>query len=64
MPTILITGAASGLGTTFLTHYAADPSNSLIAVNHSQIRPLPTYAACLTTHTFDITSEPSLAPLS
>ena len=64
MPTILITGAASGLGAAFLTHYAADPSNSLIALDRSPIRSLPACAARLTTHALDITSEPSLASLS
>ncbi|OCL15267.1 C-factor [Glonium stellatum] len=64
MPTIVITGAASGIGAAFLAHYASDASNSLIALDRSPILRLPTYAARLTTHILDITSEPALASLS
>jgi NAD(P)-dependent dehydrogenase (short-subunit alcohol dehydrogenase family) len=42
MPTILITGASSGLGLGFLKHYAAQPSTYIIALD---IAPLPSAVA-------------------
>lgn len=58
MPTILITGASSGLGLAFLLQYAHDPNNTLITCDKN---PLPAYApANHTHHILDITSESSI----
>ncbi|CAD0037279.1 unnamed protein product [Aureobasidium pullulans] len=39
MPTILISGAASGLGRAFLNAYANEKSNTIIAIDKENVQP-------------------------
>jgi len=62
MPTIVITGAASGLGQAFLQAYLPDSSNIILAADREPI-PLPTVYgkhAVVYRTTLDITSESAL----
>ena len=62
--TILISGAASGLGLAFLIAYAVDESNTIIAVDKN---PLPQGLATKATihqHLVDVTSESSILQLA
>jgi NAD(P)-dependent dehydrogenase (short-subunit alcohol dehydrogenase family) len=61
MPTILISGArAAGLGHGFLTHYASDPSNTIIAIDRAPIAYPPGSHASITMYPVDITSQTSI----
>lgn len=62
MPTILITGAASGIGLAFLHHFAKDPANTILAIDRSPIEKLhsPGTAASIYTLSVDISSPESL----
>ncbi|KAF2501264.1 NAD(P)-binding protein [Lophium mytilinum] len=63
MPTILITGAASGIGLAFLKHYLSLPAPPrIIAVDHHEIPPQE--EAQYSPHTLDVSSEASLQDLS
>lgn len=57
MPTILITGAASGLGAAFLQAYAADRNNTVIAIDRAQVECTVLALQC---HVVDIASQASL----
>jgi NAD(P)-dependent dehydrogenase (short-subunit alcohol dehydrogenase family) len=64
MPTVLVTGAASGLGLAFLKHYASQPSTSIIGLD---IAPAPSDVSSLKNVTFyqtDITSASALLAVS
>ncbi|EON62437.1 hypothetical protein W97_01659 [Coniosporium apollinis CBS 100218] len=67
MTTILITGAASGIGLAFLRHYAASSHNHrIIAIDREPISSLssePTKSQ-ITRHQVDLTSESSITSLA
>lgn len=54
MPTILITGAASGLGAAFVETYRTQPSTKILALDVSPVR---TSHANVHPHTLDLTNE-------
>ncbi|KAE9983970.1 hypothetical protein BLS_003375 [Venturia inaequalis] len=61
MPTILISGAASGIGHAFLQSYAKDTNNQIIAIDRAPIDTTTLYSqAKIETYTVDITSQDSL----
>ncbi|KAK5257133.1 hypothetical protein BJ546DRAFT_162134 [Cryomyces antarcticus] len=61
MPTILITGAASGLGLGFLSAYSSDPSNNIIAIDKTAIpSPASEKAICFEV---DVTSKAAIQSL-
>lgn len=65
MPVILISGAGSGIGHTFLEHYAKDSSNTIHAIDVSwpdDVKPKEA-AASITTHTVNSSSQESLDEL-
>jgi NAD(P)-dependent dehydrogenase (short-subunit alcohol dehydrogenase family) len=64
MTCILITGAASGLGHAFLSHYASDPSSTIFAIDRSPIQLPSLCAADVTTSAVDVTSTTSLRALA
>ncbi|KAI4846864.1 NAD(P)-binding protein [Aureobasidium sp. EXF-8845] len=62
MPTILVSGAASGLGRAFLDAYSNDKSNTVIAIDREDIA-LSTsqnHAATIRSHIVDVTDENSI----
>jgi NAD(P)-dependent dehydrogenase (short-subunit alcohol dehydrogenase family) len=62
MPTILISGAASGLGRAFLEAYATDSNNHILALDRAPI-PQPSLQNALATieaHELDVTDKVSL----
>jgi NAD(P)-dependent dehydrogenase (short-subunit alcohol dehydrogenase family) len=62
--TVVVTGASSGLGLAFLTHYAAQPATRVIALD---ISPLAASISSLDNVVFygvDVTSEESLKTVS
>ena len=61
--TILISGAASGLGRAFLQAYARDPDNSIIAVDKEDINVSDDYPAHVSTRTVNVTDEASIKHL-
>lgn len=66
MPVILISGAGSGIGHTFLEHYAKDSANTIHAIDVSwsdDVKPKQA-AANITTHTVDTASKQSLEELT
>lgn len=67
MSTILITGAASGLGLAFLRHYSESSHNHrIIAIDREPIPSLPSESTRrqTTRHQIDLTSEPSITALA
>lgn len=64
MPTILITGASSGLGLGFLTHYAAQPTTSIYALDIHSLPPSLHSSQNITFHLADITDPAALAPIA
>jgi NAD(P)-dependent dehydrogenase (short-subunit alcohol dehydrogenase family) len=62
MPTILISGAASGLGKAFLEAYIANPDNKIVAIDRSRIdiSTLGDASSRVQTYTVDVTSEDSI----
>lgn len=66
MPTILISGAANGLGLAFLHAYASDASNRVIAVDKDPID-LPAerfHAANISFHVLDVASPATIETLA
>ncbi|KAG9668144.1 NAD(P)-binding protein, partial [Aureobasidium melanogenum] len=66
MPTILVSGAASGLGRAFLEAYSLEETNTVIAIDREQIH-LAAYqnrAATITSHIVDVTDEKSINDLA
>lgn len=66
MPTILVSGAASGLGRAFLDAYSNDKSNTIIAIDREDIA-LSTgqnHAATIRSHIVDVTDENSINHLA
>ncbi|KAM0714276.1 hypothetical protein Q7P37_010063 [Cladosporium fusiforme] len=66
MPVILISGAGSGIGHTFLEHYAKDSVNTIHAIDISwsdDVKPQQA-AASITTHTVNSASKESLDELT
>ncbi|KAG9943551.1 NAD(P)-binding protein, partial [Aureobasidium melanogenum] len=66
MPTILISGSASGLGRAFLDAYSHQESNTVIAIDREQIH-LSAYqnrAATITSYIVDVTDEKSINDLA
>jgi NAD(P)-dependent dehydrogenase (short-subunit alcohol dehydrogenase family) len=64
MPIIAITGAASGLGASFLSHYSQSPSNTIIAIDRAwptntatTFSPLFSVKQSVHRHTLDIADE-------
>jgi NAD(P)-dependent dehydrogenase (short-subunit alcohol dehydrogenase family) len=66
MPVILISGAGSGIGHTFLEHYAKDKANTIHAldVTWNEKVNVDEHPANITTHTVNSASEESLAELT
>ncbi|KAI9810879.1 MAG: hypothetical protein M1827_005738 [Pycnora praestabilis] len=66
MPTILISGAGSGIGHTFLDHFAKDSSNTIHAIDVSFPDEVTDHKAHakLIKHTIDTSSESSIKELS
>jgi NAD(P)-dependent dehydrogenase (short-subunit alcohol dehydrogenase family) len=66
MPTILISGAGSGIGNTFLEHYAKDSANTIHALDVTWSEDVKAHeaAAKITTHTVNSASEESLYELA
>lgn len=60
MPTILITGAASGLGAAFLHAYSKDQGNTVIAIDRDQVESTNTR---IQSHVVDIGSQESISTL-
>jgi NAD(P)-dependent dehydrogenase (short-subunit alcohol dehydrogenase family) len=66
MPVILISGAGSGIGHTFLEHYAKDKANTIHALDvawNEEVN-VDEHPANITTHTVNSASEESLAELT
>ena len=65
MPTIAISGAGSGIGHSFLEHFAADPSNTIHAIDRSfsDAVSISDSTAELIRHTLDVSSPESIADL-
>ncbi|KAI4737312.1 hypothetical protein E4T50_12207 [Aureobasidium sp. EXF-12298] len=66
MPTILVSGAASGLGRAFLEAYSHEETNTVIAIDREQIH-LAAYqnrAATVTSHIVDVTDEKTINDLA
>lgn len=65
MPVILISGAGSGIGNTFLEHYAKDSANTIHALDVSWSEEVKTHeaAAKIKTYTVDSASRESLDEL-
>jgi NAD(P)-dependent dehydrogenase (short-subunit alcohol dehydrogenase family) len=64
MPTILVSGAASGLGKAFLDAYSNDKSNTVIAIDRERITASPNHAATVQSHIVDVTNENSINDLA
>jgi NAD(P)-dependent dehydrogenase (short-subunit alcohol dehydrogenase family) len=66
MPVILISGAGSGIGHTFLEHYAKDKANTIHALDVAWNEEVNghEHPANITTHTVNSASEESLAELT
>lgn len=66
MPTILISGAASGLGRAFLDAYSDDKSNTVIAIDreHIELSTYQNHAAIIQLHIVDVTNEESINHLA
>lgn len=66
MPTILISGAGSGIGNMFLQHYAKDSTNTIHALDVTWSEDVKAHeaAANITTHTVNSASEESLYELA
>jgi NAD(P)-dependent dehydrogenase (short-subunit alcohol dehydrogenase family) len=66
MPTILISGAGSGIGNTFLQHYAKDSANTIHALDVTWSEEVKAHEAPanITTHTVNSASEESLYELA
>jgi NAD(P)-dependent dehydrogenase (short-subunit alcohol dehydrogenase family) len=66
MPTILVSGAASGLGRAFLDAYSNDKSNTVIAIDREDITlsATPNYAPTMSSHFVDVTDENSINHLT
>ncbi|GAB7338419.1 hypothetical protein MBLNU457_4709t1 [Dothideomycetes sp. NU457] len=62
--TILISGAASGLGLAFLNAYASDESNTIIAIDRNPLPQGLVTKATIREHLVDVTSEESIQQLS
>lgn len=62
MPTVLISGAASGLGRAFLDAYSNDKYNTVIAIDreHIELSAYQNHAATLQSHIVDVTNEESI----
>jgi NAD(P)-dependent dehydrogenase (short-subunit alcohol dehydrogenase family) len=66
MPVILISGAGSGIGHTFLDHYAKDKANTIHALDiawNEEVN-VHEHPASITTHTVNSASTESLAELT
>jgi NAD(P)-dependent dehydrogenase (short-subunit alcohol dehydrogenase family) len=61
MPTILITGAASGLGAAFVTAYQSQPNTKILALD---INPILTPHPNVHPYTIDLTQESSILSLA
>lgn len=61
MPTILITGAASGLGAAFVEAYRTQPSTKILALD---ITPIKTSHSNIHPHTLDLTNESAVLEFS
>lgn len=61
MPTILITGAASGLGAAFVSAYRTHPSTKILALD---ILPIEPSHPNIHPYTLDLTSEPAVLSLA
>lgn len=61
MTTVLISGAASGLGLAFLRAYTEDPSNTVIAIDKDRIPEDVVPPSSIQSHVVDVTSEQSIA---
>jgi NAD(P)-dependent dehydrogenase (short-subunit alcohol dehydrogenase family) len=57
MPTILITGAANGLGAAFVKEYQSHPNTKIIALDRLQIQNTPSNVH---PHTLDLTNEEAI----
>lgn len=57
MPTILITGAANGLGAAFVNHYQLQPNTKILALDRL---PIQTIHPNVQTYTLDLTSEQAI----
>lgn len=65
MPTILISGAASGLGRAFLDAYSHEKLNTVIAIDREEIHlSADDHAATITSHVVDVTNERSINNLA
>lgn len=65
MPTILISGAASGLGRAFLDAYSHEKLNTVIAIDREEIHlSADNHAATITSHIVDVTKERSINNLA
>lgn len=61
MPTVLITGAASGLGEAFLTAFLSDPSNSILTLDRVSLSVSHLASGRIIHREVDITSESDLS---
>lgn len=57
MPTILVTGAANGLGAAFVEAYRTQPESTILALDRQQMQ---TTHSNVQPYTLDLTSEPSI----
>ena len=66
MPTILVSGAASGLGRAFVDAYSKDESNTVIAIDreHIALSAYHDHAADIQSHIVDVTDEDSINRLA